>query len=348
LATERRPVHLAPDPNLGLPDSLLLAPILAGPDLLGYVLVVEAERTFAPLDFQALEQAATVFALELTRERYMDEVERRLRGDFIHDLIAATFDRQTVVARASRLGHDLALPQLVLVAAVDGSDVPADASRQESGERTMRLERALRTSLRQRGLMAQTSTVAEDVAALIALPHPDADAAPVRRLVRAIQTDLTAYLAPDSASIGVGRVRREAVEVRQGYQEAVQALRGSQRLGLSGYLAEYDRLGVERLLTQLLDGQSLARFVEDVLGPLITYDAAHGSDLVLTLETYLRLGCRQRATADELGLHVNSLHYRLERIQEIGEVDLDDAEVRLNLQLALRSRSVLRATAGQR
>lgn len=349
LATERRPVHLAPDPDLGLPDSLLLAPILAGPDLLGYVLVVEAERTFAPLDFQALEQAATVFALELTRERYMDEVERRLRGDFIHDLIAATFDRQTVVARAGRLGHDLALPQLVLVTAVDGGDSAAvDDQRQDAGERTMRLERALRTSLRRRGLMAQTSIVAEDVATLIALPRPDADTAPVRRLVQAIQTDLTAYLAPDSATIGVGRIRHEPAELRQGYLEAVQALRGSQRLGMTGHLAEYDRLGVERLLTQLLDGQSLARFVEDVLGPLIAYDAAHGSDLLLTLETYLRLGCRQRATADELGLHVNSLHYRLERIQEIGEIDLEDAEVRLNLQLALRSRWVLDATEHRR
>jgi PucR family transcriptional regulator, purine catabolism regulatory protein len=348
LATERRPVHLAPDPRLGLTDSLLLAPILAGPDLLGYVLVVEAERSFSPLDFQALEQAATVFALELTRERYIDEVERRLRGDFLHDLIAATFDRQTVVARAGRLGHDLALPQLVLVTAIDGRNGVTDSShRHDVAERTVRLERALRTSLRQRGLMAQSSIVADGVVALIALSQPDTDAVPLRRLVQAIQADLISYLAPDSASIGVGRIRRDPGEVRQGYQEAVQALRGSQRLGITGHLAEYDRLGVERLLTQLLDGQSLARFVDDVLGPLVAYDATHGSDLLLTLETYLRLGCRQRATADELGLHVNSLHYRLQRIQEIGEVDLEDAEVRLNLHLALRSRWVLNATEHQ-
>lgn len=349
LADERRPVHLAPDPAVGLTDSLLLAPILAGPDLLGYVLVVEADRTFSPLDFQALEQAATVFALELTRERYMDEVERRVRGDFIHDLIAATFDRQTVAARAGRLGHDLALPQIVLVAASDSPNEAMPASYlHDPAERTTRLERALRTSLRQRGLMAQTSITGDVVVALIALSHRDADAAVVRRLARPILTDLIAYLAPDSASIGIGRVRHDPADLRQGYQEAVQALRGSQRLGATGHLSEYDRLGVERLLTQLLEGQSLARFVDDVLGPFVAYDATHNSDLLLTLDTYLRLGCRQRATADELGLHVNSLHYRLERIQEIGEIDLEDTDVRLNLQLALRSRRVLHATKQQR
>lgn len=349
LAAERRPVHLAPDPALGLTDSLLLAPILAGPDLLGYVLVVEADRTFTPLDFQALEQAATVFALELTRERYMDEVERRVRGDFIHDLIAATFDRQTVVARAGRLGHDLALPQVVLVAAGDPPNEAMPASHvHDPAERTARLERALRTSLRRRGLMAQTSITGDVVVALIALSHSDSDAAVVRRLARPILSDLIAYLAPDSASIGIGRVRSDPADLRQGYQEAVQALRGSQRLGATGHLAEYDRLGVERLLTQLLEGQSLERFVGDVLDPFVAYDSAHNSDLLLTLETYLRLGCRQRATASELGLHVNSLHYRLERIQEIGEIDLENAEVRLNLQLALRARRVLHATEQQR
>ena len=98
------------------------------------------------------------------------------------------------------------------------------------------------------------------------------------------------------------------------------------------------------LLNVTLDNQASVRFVDDVLGPLVAYDVAHGTDLLPTLDAFLRLGCRQRATADALGIHVNSLHYRLQRIQEVGEVDLDDAEVRLNLQLALRSRLVLQAT----
>jgi DNA-binding PucR family transcriptional regulator len=347
LSVERRPVHLAPDPALGLPHSLLAAPILTGPDLLGFVLVVEAARTFTPLDFQALEQAATVFALELTRERFVDEVERRLRGDFIHDLIAATFDRHTVVERGNRLGHDLTLPQLLLVAAHDqrpGTVRNRAGENRAAAEFAPRLERALRMSLRHRSPMAQTSVAGDLVLALVALPRDRADATSVRDLLRQIQTDLVAYLAPWTASIGVGRIRHAPDELRHAHLEAIEALRGSQRLGATAQIAEYDRLGVERLLTQLLDNQALVRFVDDVLGPLEFYDRAHGSDLLPTLDTYLRLGCRQRATADALGIHVNSLHYRLQRIEEIGDVDLDDADVRLNLQLALRSRLVLQAT----
>lgn len=345
LATERRPVHLAPDARLGLSHSLLIAPILSGPDLLGYGVVIEAERTFSPLDFQALEQAAMVFALELTRERFVEEAEHRLRGDFLHDLIASNVDDGTIVQRARRLGHDLALPQLLLATALDESnDLADDPSRPDRADRVGRLERALRTSLRQRGLMAQTSVVAGRVISLVALPSHAAHADAIRPLLETIVTDLAAYLAPRTASIGVGRVRRGPAELRQTYHEALQALTGSQRLGGSGKVAEYDRLGVERLLTQLMEDRALDGFVDDVLGPLMAYDGAHGSDLVVTLDTFLRSACRQRATADALGIHVNSLHYRLQRIQEVGGVDLEDAEVRLNLQLALRARLVLRTT----
>ncbi|HEY7034620.1 MAG TPA: GAF domain-containing protein [Thermomicrobiales bacterium] len=345
VASERRPVHLAPDAALDLPHSLLVAPILTGRDLLGYVLVVEAERGFTALDFQALEQAATVFALELTRERFVDEVERRLRGDFIHDLIAAGFDRRTVVERAARLGHDLTLPQLLLAVALDErSGAPDGQDDGGVGAVPAPLDWALRTSLRRRSPMAQTSVAGDVMIALVALPRNGADAAAVRTLLRQIRTDLAAYLAPRTASIGVGRVRYSPDELQVAHQEAVQALRGSQRLGVAGQVAEYDRLGVERLLTQLLENQALTRFVDDVLGPLAAYDETHGTDLLATLDAYLRLGCRQRATADALGIHVNSLHYRLQRIQEVGDLDLENADVRLNLQLALRSRLVLQAT----
>jgi sugar diacid utilization regulator len=211
-------------------------------------------------------------------------------------------------------------------------------------ETALRLERALRTSLGRLELMAQTSILEGAAVAVVALPErAGADGAGARAILRAIHGDVLAFLSPRTASIGVGRVCREPEDLRRGYQEAVQALRSHQRLGLSGGIAEYDRLGVERILTQLPDRHELARYADDVLGPLVAYDAAHGSELVPTLEANLAHGGRQRVTAEALGIHVNSLQYRLRRIQEIGEVDLEDPETRLNLHLALRTLQVLRA-----
>ena len=192
--------------------------------------------------------------------------------------------------------------------------------------------------------MAQTSVIGEVVVALVALPLHRKRSGGAGAMVREAQHDLAAYTAPMTASVGVSRVHDSPEELARAYQEALQALRTAQRLGRRGSVIEFDRLGIERLLTQLSDARELKDYVESMLGPLLAYDAVHRIDLLGTLETHLALGCRQRATAAALGLHVNSLQYRLRRIAEIGQVSLEEPEVRLNLQLALRARQVIRAS----
>lgn len=345
LIVERRPIHLPPDPALEIAVPLILAPIMAGPDLLGYVLTIEAQHEFDPLDFQALEQASTVFALELTRARVVAEVEHRLRGDFVHDLLVGIFDQATIVERAARLGHDLTLPQVILAVAPDAPPIgdqpaPADAQRVEGCQR---MERSLRTSFHRRSLVAQTSVIGDVVVALLALPPHVARDRRAGAIVREVRTDLVAYAAPVSASIGVSSVCREPSGLARAYDEARQALRTGQRLGPHGTVTAFDELGIERILLQLPDRHELSRYVEAILGPLVAYDAAHATELLRTLDAYLAAGGHQAATASTLGIHVNSLQYRLRRIREIGKLRLDDPETRLNAQLALRARHTLGA-----
>jgi cytidylate kinase len=67
-------------------------------------------------------------------------------------------------------------------------------------------------------------------------------------------------------------------------------------------------------------------FYDRTVGPLARYDASHNTRLVETLEAFFaNLGNVSQA-AESLFLHRNSLLYRLERIREITEMDLDDAD----------------------
>jgi len=75
-----------------------------------------------------------------------------------------------------------------------------------------------------------------------------------------------------------------------------------------------------------------------LLEPLREYDSAHSGDLVQTLAVYFQLGGNASRTAERLFLHRNGLLYRLSRIEEILGAPLDDAEVRMALELALRER----------
>lgn len=67
---------------------------------------------------------------------------------------------------------------------------------------------------------------------------------------------------------------------------------------------------------------------------LMKYDQEHGTSLSETLETYLNLERNVVQTAKALFIHRSTLFYRLERIQKVAEVDLEDPKVRLYLQMS--------------
>jgi purine catabolism regulator len=95
-----------------------------------------------------------------------------------------------------------------------------------------------------------------------------------------------------------------------------------------------DDLGPHRLLYPLWGGREAARFVADVLGELPAYDARHGGDLLATLLAYLRLGGAAGSAAEQLGVHRNTLTYRLRRIEELAGRSPLDPDQQLSLHLA--------------
>jgi purine catabolism regulator len=119
------------------------------------------------------------------------------------------------------------------------------------------------------------------------------------------------------------------------YQHAVQAMKLAQRLRLNN-LVEYDSLGVYQLLTQLDDIPAVHQFSQLVIGPLIEYDRKHRSSLVDTIAAYFEHHGNISQTAESLFIHRNTLLYRLERIQELTKHDLEQADTRLSLHLALK------------
>jgi DNA-binding PucR family transcriptional regulator len=100
---------------------------------------------------------------------------------------------------------------------------------------------------------------------------------------------------------------------------------------------------VFQLFAEVENRASVEHFVRSWLGRLVDYDADHGASLVETLRAYLALGGAHDSTARALAVHRSTLKYRLRRIREISGLDLNDADVRFNLELASRARQTLRA-----
>lgn len=150
-------------------------------------------------------------------------------------------------------------------------------------------------------------------------------------------------LRPLRRRLGIGGLCRAPAEFARSHRETELALRIQARSHVPARVVEFDELGVFQLLAEAEQPATVSRFVERWLGPLIDYDAEHDAELVRTLGVYLDLGGNYTDSAGALTVHRSTLRYRLQRIREITGLDLGDADVRFNLQLACRAWQTLAA-----
>jgi purine catabolism regulator len=95
------------------------------------------------------------------------------------------------------------------------------------------------------------------------------------------------------------------------------------------------------MFSVLRDPEEARVVVDRVLGKLIAYDTTHSSDMVATLDTYLRCERSWLRTADELGIHRQTVVYRIQRIEEITRRRIADTGTIAEFWLALRARDLL-------
>ena len=100
-------------------------------------------------------------------------------------------------------------------------------------------------------------------------------------------------------------------------------------------VVRHDELATHVLLLASVPDDVRRMFRVRLLDPLHSYDRAHGAGLVRTLEAFLRNSGSWTRCAEELHLHVNSVRYRIQRIQELTGRDLSRMEDRVDFFLAL-------------
>ncbi|MFD4771459.1 PucR family transcriptional regulator [Streptomyces niveus] len=132
------------------------------------------------------------------------------------------------------------------------------------------------------------------------------------------------------ATAGAATPRRGLAELPDAWHESVAAARAATVQPRFGPVAQWSEIGPYRLLTSL----SPASAVDPAVRPLLT--PAH-ADLTHTAEVYLDHAGQAGRTASELGIHRQTLYYRLSRIEQLTGLDLADGEDRLLLHMALKS-----------
>jgi DNA-binding PucR family transcriptional regulator len=99
-----------------------------------------------------------------------------------------------------------------------------------------------------------------------------------------------------------------------------------------------DEVASHELLLASVPGSVLRSFRERLLGPLLAYDERHRAELLPTLREFLACSGSWNACAATMYVHVNTVRYRIRRIEELTGRDLSRLDDQVDFFLALRIR----------
>jgi purine catabolism regulator len=314
--------QILPVENMGR----LISPIVSGDRARGYLSVIGSAGSLDLLDSLTAEHGAAACALEMAKVKAVSEARKSLRGDFLEGLLAGTLPDTEIERLAGRLDHDTRPPHAILTLSWMGENQPS----------LRRLETTVHWLITNHTRPALVHDYGGQYLCVFqSLKEPDSlDAAHelTRRLLEQIDVEF-----PESSLIGgMSGPALKLSDWPRVYREAVQAKDVGERLGLSRQIVEFNSLGVYQLLCELEDIETVQSFASQVIGPLVNYDRDHRGSLVQTLEAYFNHHGNISQTAESLFVHRNTLLYRMDRIQELTQQEINNADMRLALHLSLK------------
>ncbi|QYC39479.1 Purine catabolism regulatory protein-like family protein [Nonomuraea coxensis DSM 45129] len=260
---------------------------------------VGAKEAFSPVTHTVINAAGSLLTLSMEQGRAQAAAERRVRSAALDLLLSGAGQQARDVLAA--LGGRLPEPPLAVLAtradALDALEGRAFAAPEPHAE----------------------PGAGEVAFALV----PEAEVAAAAREADApVGVSLPATYEPASLATAIDQARRAlAAALTSPGPVPVRVVR-------FGELAGQGLLG-------LLDQPTAQAFATALLAPLTAYGSR--ADLVESLRAYLESNGHWDAAAQRLGIHRHTLRYRMRRVGELLDRDLDDPGVRAELWLALEA-----------
>ncbi len=318
LHQERRPQKVDPIPELGLTLERVIAPIIVGPHLFGYIWVIATDQALTELDILAIERAANVAALILSRQQAVYEAEQRVKNQLFESLLDPRFSRgsENIPETLHRLGLSAGYQILVL-------ECNPDQPRIISNRLIENCIEAFKIN----------ALLVERGGRIVVILKSDSEK-------KAIEVAQQIFARGEEChcnfAIGISPLMKGVDQFRAAYEFALNALHVGSAINPKGGVWSAANLGYVLGMLHLPEEFCQVNHYRSMIACLAAYDQEHGTELLRTLSTYIDQFGDINKTAQSLFIHRNTLYQRLKKIGDLCQVDLRDTLTILNLFLALK------------
>lgn len=283
-------------------------------------LIVDKEE-LGELDLVYIEQGRLVFALELMRQKTALDTEKRMRGNFIEDLLSGLpITKQEILTKGNQLG--LKPDALWEVAVMEGET-------EEISKMIDKLNILLLKEFQKLSVTTHIHWQGERMVLLLGsdpqvngLPKKDGELHSWKAIFQSLIEEGNGIL------VGFGE-RMHLWDVQKSYVQAKKAIIFGSRIDHFKQVFTFEEIELFHLMMEASESVEIEQYVEKKVGGIYRYDQENGTDLLKTLFYYLYTRGSLKDTATYLFLHRNSVKYRMDKIRELFEIDLEDSKERV-------------------
>lgn len=298
-------------------------PIRASGGVGGYLIYARQDSSWDVTERAALTAVVEHLVLALNHTIAVKSAESRFLRDSLERVMAGEADGHEIELSLSRFGLDPSDTFVVLAGAGnDGSDVG------------LLLEMILH-HLDAADVAAERALVSAGDAQATAIVPVRTHTGLAARITILLE-QLAEFFPAHDFTVGMSDPPGRLSDLRQLMVQARHAQLAAVAQAARPSFATSQQLGSHRLLLALTAPDLAAAFCASTIDPLLEYDEQHNASLVHTLRCFLHSACAWQRTAAELHIHVNTLRYRLQRVEELTDRRLSEMEDRVDLFLALQ------------
>lgn len=318
----------------------IMVPIVVKNNVYGHVVTYGFKRPLTQFDTLYLESSSNVIALEFLKRISIQEVENKYRAEFFEDLISLDEKRKAkAIERANyyRFDKDACYNIMSLRLMKQDTSVYGD---EELNQTLAKVTYAIDLICRNEGKTYLVANKGRLVNVLLMWKNPEDHKKSSKKLIEHMKEHIDAKIGSMHYKMGLGRVYTGLENAHKSLKDAEKAVEASISY-VDSQIIDFDHLGIYKIFCQDNLKDELISFYRTTLEPLVIYDRKRDTELVKSLVIYFETNGNLKKMSELLFTHYNTVLYRINRIQEITNKNLEDERDRYGLQTALKIMQIL-------
>ncbi len=312
-------------------------PVNGGRDLVGYYVMEDTEEELDAFDQLAVDIIRNIYSVQFIKQKLVLDAKAQVEDNFIDMLLVEEIeDLDTIIQYANLFQWNVFGSHRISVLSIKPNDNNSEDILEQQAKRT-----SVFNELKVKIANYDSDIMFAKKGEVYILVVPEEKEIPnEKRYWNQFYANIKKWLLEAEVSsyglLGIGGKTNRIEDYYKCYKQALQTLNVVTHQQIPECFAFFEDLGSYTLLHLIKDTSEAQYFMHSYLDKLLGQSNGNNINLFKTLRVYLEQNGSIKKTSDKLFIHRSTLLYRLEKIKEILELDIDDSDNRFNLMMTYK------------